>query len=137
MKLGHLSAKIITNGRFGQQRSHLSFMIFADKCPIFTSTYIDKWTAWNVWYSNSEPKITSITLTFYWPILVRIPGRHHLLPEADVAHGGDDVHLTGPPSCLRPHLPHSLKWTTVIPQRHCENLLNKFTNNFLLNVYFI
>ena len=57
-----------------------------------------------------NPKsLQSIKLTFRSSILVRIPGRHHLLPEADVAHGGDDVHLTGPPSCLRPRLPHSLK----------------------------
>ena len=34
--------------------------ILADKRPIFTATYI---AAWNVWYSNSEPKITSINKT--------------------------------------------------------------------------
>ena len=26
--------------------------------------------------------------------VVRLPGGHHLLPQADVLHGGDDVHLT-------------------------------------------
>ena len=41
-------------------------------------------------FCNDKPKniLNHVTL--------RLLGRHHLLPEADVLHGRDDVHLTPP-----------------------------------------
>ena len=41
----------------------------------------------------------------------RLPGGHHILPQADVLHGGDDVHLT----------PHSRKSAIL-----CREMLEKF-----------
>ena len=41
----------------------------------------------------------------------RLPRGHHLLPQADVLHGGDDVHLT----------PHSTKSVIL-----CRKMLEKF-----------
>ena len=53
---------------------------------------------------NEDYGVLNITASFYNDkpknilnhVTLRLLGRHHLLPEADVLHGRDDVHLTPP-----------------------------------------
>ena len=53
---------------------------------------------------NEDYGVSNITTSFYNDkpknilnhVTLRLLGRHHLLPEADVLHGRDDVHLTPP-----------------------------------------
>ena len=53
---------------------------------------------------NEDYGVLNITVSFYKDkpkntfdhVTLRLLGRHHLLPEADVLHGRDDVHLTTP-----------------------------------------
>ena len=53
---------------------------------------------------NEDYGVLNITASFYNDkpknilnhVTLRLLGRHHLFPEADVLHGRDDVHLTPP-----------------------------------------